>query len=903
MFWRRSRPESDQSLSVSATGTAPSPRTSGISSIRDSTSRPYSQHGRNVVDEDSKYRAITKYLHARLATNQWYAVPTDPTVEYHGLLLRKSRGTYISEPEQVHHLLLAAVQKMNVAVAFTMSTETIRIILSLIQPEQTELVLPNGFQVQIIDSFAEIANSPSSSVKKFQYVALIREEGVLLVWHDQLDNILVHAEDVEGKLLSFICGTSASVFANPNSGHPLQRSSVTSAAASTLHFNTYNKEAAATPNNGAAPQDDEEAANPAESLDRPIALTSSIYVGLGMCLIVILLFGFGISNLILQVLVDGNYMRMALAATIPIFMLFSLFFVIVLFSNLFQLLGPIKSMKTNTRYYSPNPPDVERAYSLGFKPPRITIQMPVYTESLAGVIIPTVTSLKAAISHYESRGGSASIFINDDGLAYMTPEQQEERINYYHDNNIGWVARPKNNEDGYVRKGKFKKASNMNFALNVSNKVEDKLLEKLAETLSISDMIDPAMEETFYFLALEQVLAEDTRVRAAGDIRMGESILIVDSDTRVPVDCLLYGAAEMFLSPEVAIIQHSTGVMQVSDDYFENGITFFTNLIYSSIRFAVGSGETAPFVGHNAFLRWKAVQSVGKQDDGYIAYWSESHVSEDFDIALRLQIAGDIVRLASYHDGEFKEGVSLTIYDELTRWEKYAYGCNELVFNPIHTWLFRGPFTRLFMTFLWCDLQFSSKLTILGYISSYYALAAGFPLTILNYFLVGWFNGYLDKFYIESWRVFLGLIVVFSLLGNVSLAIIRYRLGEKGLWAALLENFKWMPMLAIFFGGVSFHLNLALLSHMFKINMEWGATAKEKVDSNFFIEVPKIFKSFKWMYAVVVPLVGGMIYLGAFAPRGWEITEVAAVVPMSTTLAFHALLPLFLNPSLMVFNY
>ncbi len=61
----------------------------------------------------------------------------------------------------------------------------------------------------------------------------------------------------------------------------------------------------------------------------------------------------------------------------------------------------------------------------------------------------------------------------------------------------------------------------------------------------------------------------------------------------------------MFLSPETAIVQHSTGVMQVAHDYFENGITFFTNLVYTSIRFSIGSGEVAPFVGHNAFLRWQ----------------------------------------------------------------------------------------------------------------------------------------------------------------------------------------------------------------------------------------------------------------------------------------------------------
>ncbi|KAK2834852.1 hypothetical protein FQN49_006849 [Arthroderma sp. PD_2] len=903
MFWRRSKAGSPQSAAPS-----PSPRQSGLSSVPEPYSRPISQSGSSHIvagiDEDSKYRAIIKYLHARLATSKWCPPPSDPTSEYHGLLLRKSRGAYISEPELVHPLLLGAVQKINVAVAFTMATEITRIIFSILQPDQTELILPSGFQVQVVESLSDIACSPSSAIKKFQYVALVREERLLLVWHDELEKILVHAEDVEEMLLAFICGTRISVFApSQSAGYSLPHSSIGSPAASTRNFvPVWNKEASGMANRplNAA---DEEAAKPIESLDRPLALTSSIFVGLGMCLIVVLLMGFGVSNLLLQSLVDGTWTRFALVASLPIFMLFSVFFVIVIFSDLFQAVGPIKTLKTNSRFYSPVRPDLSRAYALGFKPPRITIQLPVYTESLAGVIIPTVTSLKAAISYYESHGGSATIFVNDDGLAYLTEEQREERIGFYHDNNIGWVSRPKNNEDGYIRKGRFKKASNMNFALNVSNKVEDRLLELLAETLETSEMIDASQEEAYYKLALQEVLDSDSRIKAAGDIRIGEAILIVDADTRVPVDCLLYGAAEMFLSPEVAIIQHSTGVMQVAGDYFENGITFFTNLIYSSIRFAVGSGETAPFVGHNAFLRWKAVQSVGKPDDGYVAYWSESHVSEDFDIALRLQIAGDIVRLASYHGDEFKEGVSLTIYDELARWEKYAYGCNELVFNPIYTWIYKGPFTRLFMTFLWCNMQLSSKITILGYISSYYALASGFPLTILNYFLVGWFNGYLDKFYIESWKVLLSLIVVFSLLGNVTLAIIRSRLSEKSLWSALIENFKWMPMMAIFFGGVSFHLSLALLSHMLSIKMEWGATAKEKVDSNFFKEIPKIFKSFKWLYVVLLPLLAGMIYLGNFAPRGWEIKEVAAVVPMAITLSLHALLPLLLNPSLMIFNY
>lgn len=73
----------------------------------------------------------------------------------------------------------------------------------------------------------------------------------------------------------------------------------------------------------------------------------------------------------------------------------------------------------------------------------------------------------------------------------------------------------------------------MNFALNVSNEVEGKMLEMLADTLESTDMIDAGLEEHFYRLALEGVLDADPRIRASGDIRIGESILLVDSDTKV----------------------------------------------------------------------------------------------------------------------------------------------------------------------------------------------------------------------------------------------------------------------------------------------------------------------------------------------------------------------------------
>lgn len=70
----------------------------------------------------------------------------------------------------------------------------------------------------------------------------------------------------------------------------------------------------------------------------------------------------------------------------------------------------------------------------------------------------------------------------------------------------------------------------------------------------------------------------------------------------------------------------------------------------------------------------------------------------------------------------------------------------------------------------------------------------------------------------------------------------------------------------LFFAGLSFHLNCAIISYLLSIDRQWGATAKEKENSNFFKEIPKIFKRFMVMYIYIV--VGGMVYLGFFAPRG-----------------------------------
>ena len=157
--------------------------------------------------------------------------------------------------------------------------------------------------------------------------------------------------------------------------------------------------------------DKDESSKP-ESIDRPVMLHSAIFVGLGVLLGIVLVFGVSVGGLISEVFMDGNYTRLGLLVCAPFLLFAGQFFFQVIFANLWQIFGPISGSMTNSRFYSCIKPSLKQAFAQGFNLPHITIQMPVYKEGLEGVIMPTVRSLQAAISFYESRGGESSSTIH-----------------------------------------------------------------------------------------------------------------------------------------------------------------------------------------------------------------------------------------------------------------------------------------------------------------------------------------------------------------------------------------------------------------------------------------------------------------------------------------------------------
>jgi hypothetical protein len=236
-------------------------------------------------------------------------------------------------------------------------------------------------------------------------------------------------------------------------------------------------------------------------------------------------------------------------------------------------------------------------------------------------------------------------------------------------------------------------------------------------------------------------------------------------------------------------------------------------------------------------------------------------------------------------------------------YHRYAYGCNELIFHPFRYWLCHGPFTKLFRTFICSSMPLASKVTIMAYIGTYYAIGSAWLLTMMNYFLIGFFNGWLDHYYIHSFRVYFAIILVFTVLGNIALAILRHRIAEQKLFAGLWENLKYIPLLTVFLGGVSLHISQALFCHFFGIDMEWGATTKELEVVSFWKALNQVVRRFKWSFLFCLGMTGVMLAMRFALSEDWQINLLVAIWPMGTVVVNHFLLPIVLNPQLMTFNW
>jgi hypothetical protein len=112
---------------------------------------------------------------------------------------------YIAKPETVDSDLRAISEQLGLAIVFTMSSDITALVFKRVGPNDSEITLsPNNITVPVVESLKSLASDPSN-VRRRDFCCFVRQEKVVLVWSNSVDEVLLHASDVETKLMSSVC--------------------------------------------------------------------------------------------------------------------------------------------------------------------------------------------------------------------------------------------------------------------------------------------------------------------------------------------------------------------------------------------------------------------------------------------------------------------------------------------------------------------------------------------------------------------------------------------------------------------------------------------------------------------------------------------------------------------------
>ena len=334
--------------------------------------------------------------------------------------------------------------------------------------------------------------------------------------------------------------------------------------------------------------------------------------------------------------------RIIVEVILALFSFFGLFWnSYFIVSSIMKCFIPTKAFQTNTKYCSIIP---EKA------PPDtawldVTIQIPVYKESLKDVIMPTLQSCMKARDHYiRNSKAKCNIVVCDDGMmAFLrdnfpaaemlwngivqtkgrkiklsqvlrvVPRASRRhlkglrskdvyevfhRMVFYYHFDIGFVAR-----STIDRRGKFKKASNLNSHLRLA--------------LGASQIAKDNSEISFDEALMEESHNDDGSryVMFGNNIRLGHLIVVNDADARMAESVIIKTVPEFLNDATLGFTQHSTKTMteQRNDSYFTKMLSVYTDALYQG-HFLLSSilGCPPPLVGHSIFLRTEALKQCGR---------------------------------------------------------------------------------------------------------------------------------------------------------------------------------------------------------------------------------------------------------------------------------------------------
>lgn len=292
----------------------------------------------------------------------------------------------------------SAIATLNPEVAMKITSKVVQAIMARCPEDAIEITLDVNTRIQILDELSHLAGA-----RKHQFAAFCRQEQCLVVWADEVESLVPSAEALEQRMITYVwSGRHQELAALEEKDDKDEKDD----EAWLMEEREEDKE-------------DEEDVGAGEGDwekrdKRPTMLYAPLISGLAIILTSVFI-GSGLRECRVWTIADGRSIDQGVSTrrfrytsrphrhntvwlpprhrTSPTVILLIQFFSICVCGNLWQTIGPVAHCHQNSSYYSGKAPE-----RMTGTLPHITIQMPVYKEGLEGVIIPTVESLKKAIT-------------------------------------------------------------------------------------------------------------------------------------------------------------------------------------------------------------------------------------------------------------------------------------------------------------------------------------------------------------------------------------------------------------------------------------------------------------------------------------------------------------------------
>ncbi len=404
-----------------------------------------------------------------------------------------------------------------------------------------------------------------------------------------------------------------------------------------------------------------------------------------------------------------------------------------------------------------------------------TLLVPIYDEDFTKVE-PTLEAALREVADFNTHNGEARVWVCDDGLQKFSDNDVEgfyqaiqdklaggvvlskdeenflRRMQFYQNHpEIVVVARPYpvQGDADTQRAGSFKKASNLNYSIRLSEMIDTRIKQ------------GDSFADSLAAVRLEQPKYALGYMRGEGVV--GDYLLCLDKDSYlIPQGVLRHTLGEFLNDQRLAFTQHRIIPLNETDSFYSRISGYFLRMLYGyALPVKSILGGMVPLMGHNFILRKSALVESD--------LWREDRATEDINLNLTLQTLGYHSRFVAYPNMDFGEEVTTSFSDDAGKFSRYAYGMIEIVFNPLLSWLRRGPLTQGMIKFIFStSARIEHKLDFLFYALSYLNLAMIIPFNLfgISYPLL--------------WGVILGNFVFLIILFTIAIPTMMTFMTHKG---------------------------------------------------------------------------------------------------------------------------